>query len=136
MASRDLHNDVSPAVALNTTAISSNTTTNGSIIDTQDAESLEFLILSGTLTDGTYTPSLTEGDESNLSDGATVAADDMIGTVADATFAATDDNVVKKLGYKGGKRYVRLNITSAGASSGGTVSAVAVKGHLRHKPAS
>ena len=134
MATRDLHNNVEPKVGLNTTAVSSDTATAGAIIDTAGFESLEFVIQSGTLTDGTYTPSLTEGDASDLSDGATVAAGDMIGTVAAATFAATDDNAVKRIGYKGSKRYVRLTVTSAGTTSGGTVGAVAILGHPHSAP--
>jgi hypothetical protein len=135
MATRDLHNNIEPSVALNTTAISSDTTTNGTnIVDTAGFESVEFLIQSGTLTDGTYTPSITEGDASDLSGGNAVAASDLIGTIAGATFAATDDNKVKRLGYKGSKRYVRLNITSASTSTGGTIGAIAVLGHPHDAP--
>lgn len=134
MASRDLHNNIKATPALNPQAIASSTTVNGAIIDLAGYESAEFLIQSATLTDGTYTPSITEGDASNLSDGAAVAAGDLIGTVADATFAATADNSVKKLGYKGGKRYIRLNITSTGVTSGGTLAAVAVLGHPKSAP--
>lgn len=129
MAVRDLHNNIAAENALDSTAISSDTTTNGEIIDTRDYESVEFLIKSETLTDGTYTPSITEGDEDDLSDGSAVVAADLLGTIAAATFAAADDNAVKKIGYSGTKRYVRLNITSASTTSGGTLSAVVVKGH-------
>lgn len=128
MGMRDLHNNVSATVALHTTAISSSTTTAGVIIDRAGFRSLEFAILAGTLTDGTYTPKIEEGDESDLSDAATVDASDLLGTIADATLAATDDNKVKRIGYKGSKRYVRLSETSASVSTGGTISAVALLG--------
>ncbi|BAI71476.1 hypothetical protein AZL_020380 [Azospirillum sp. B510] len=131
---RDLHNNLAPLVALNIGAIASNTTTNGAIIDTRGFNSLEFVIQSGTLTDGTYTPALIEGNASDLSDGSPVAADDLLGTVAAATFAATDDNKVKKLGYRGNKRFVRLSLVSAGASTGGTIGATAILGHPRNAP--
>lgn len=134
MASKDLHNNIGVVNALDSTAIGSNTTTNGEVIDTAGFESIEFVIKSETLTDGSYAPTITEGDESDLSDGAT--ATDLIGAASDATFAATDDNTVKKIGYKGGKRYVRLNIVSTGVTTGGTLSAVAVKGNARSKPTS
>ncbi|MBX4992279.1 hypothetical protein ABID08_000709 [Rhizobium binae] len=134
MASRDLHNNLGVAVALNIGAISSNTTTNGAIIDTQGFESVEFVIQSGTLTDGSYAPTITEGDQANLSDGSATAAADLLGTAASATFAATDDNVAKKIGYKGGKRYIRLNIVSTGVTTGGTLGATAIKGNARNRP--
>jgi len=134
MASRDLHDNIGVSVALNTGAISSNTTTSGAIIDTAGFESIEFVIQSGTLTDGSYAPTITEGNESNLSDGSATAAADLLGTAAAATFVAADDNAAKKIGYKGGKRYVRLNVVSTGVTTGGTLSAVAIKGNARSKP--
>lgn len=132
MASRDLHNNIEPKVALNSASISSDTTTNGNIIDTQGFESVEFLIVSGSITDGSYVPAITEGDDSSLSDGAAATA--LIGTAADATFASTDDNKVKRIGYKGIKRYVRLGLTSTSVTTGGSFSAVAVLGNPHDAP--
>ena len=129
MAKRELKSTTSPVVALNTTAISSDTTTNGVILDTAGYESILFVIQSGTLADGTYTPLIQEGDDSGLSDAASVADADLTNTEASVAFAATDDNAVKSIAYVGDKRYVRLNIVSASTSSGGTLSAVAVKGN-------
>jgi hypothetical protein len=135
MASRDFHHGFTPQPALNPQAISSNTAVNGATIDTAGYESLEFVLQSATLTDGTYTPSLTAGDAANLSDGAAVAAADLLGTIAGATFAATDDNAVKKIGYRGSKRYVRLTVTTTGVTTGGTIGAVALLGDPRNLPA-
>ena len=129
---RDLHNSIKVSPALNPAAISSNTTTNGAIIDLKDFDSIEFLIQSGALADGTYTPSITVGDESDLSDGTAASGTDLLGTVADATFAATDDNKVKKIGYVGIKRYARLSIASTGVTTGGTLGAIVVQGSPRH----
>lgn len=134
MTTRDLHSNIKATPALNAQSIATNTTVNGAIIDTLGFESLEFLIQSATITDGTFAPSLTEGSQANLSDGAAVAAADMIGTVAAATFIATDDNVTKKLGYKGSKRYVRLSLTSTGVTTGGAMSGTAVLGDPHHAP--
>ena len=129
MAKRELKSTTTQVVALNTTAISSDTTTNGVILDTTGYESILFVIQSGTLADGTYTPLIQEGDDSGLSDAASVADADLTNTEASVAFAATDDNAVKSIAYVGDKRYVRLNIVSASTSSGGTLSAVAVKGN-------
>lgn len=128
MANRDMHNNILPAVAFNTQAISSDTTTNGTEVDLQGFESLEFIIQSGTITDGTYTPLVEESDTSGS--GYTAVADtDLLGTEADAAFAAADDNVTKRIGYIGFKPYVRLSIVSASTNTGGTLSASAIKGH-------
>ena len=134
---KDLHNNISPAVALDTTAIGSDTTTAGNIIDLQGFNSVEFVILSGTLTDGNYTPLIEDGDDSGLSDAAAVADAELLGTEAAAAFAAaSDDDAVKRIGYIGNKRYVRLSIVSASTSSGGTLSAIAVRGHAADGPTS
>lgn len=130
----DLHHNIKASVALNTTAIAANGSTDGAIIDTAGFDSLEFVIQSGALTDGSYTPSFTEGDDPALGDGTAVAAGDLLGTIAGATFAAGDDNTVKRIGYRGYKRYVRLTITAATVTTGGAISAIAVQGDARHRP--
>lgn len=133
---RDLHHNIGPVVALDTTAISSDITTQGNIVDLQGYGAVEFLIQSGTLTDGTYTPLLEEGDASDLSDASAVADANLLGTEATAAFAATEDDTVKRLGYCGSKRYVRLSIVSTSTSSGGTLSALAVRGRPANAPVS
>jgi hypothetical protein len=128
MAQVDISSRAVVASALNITAISSDTTTVGNIIDMQDQQSLEFVLFSGTITTGVFTPKIEEGDNSSLTDAAVVSSDYLIGTLADATFtvAAADDNACKKIGYVGKKRYVRLSVvtTSTGV---GTIGAVAIK---------
>lgn len=130
----DLHNETTPAVALNIQAISTDTTTAGAIIDTQGFAANEFIMQSGTLTDGTYTPLIEDGDDSGLSDAAAVADDFLTNTEASAAFALTDDNAVKAIGYVGHKRYIRLSIVSASTSTGGTLGAVCVQGSQFRKP--
>ena len=131
---KELFSTVSASVAFNNQAISTDTTTNGNIIDTRGYESILFVMQSATLTDGTYTPLIQEGDDSGLSDAAAVADADLTDTEADQAFAATDDNATKKIAYVGSKRYVRLNIVSASTSSGGTLGAVAILGHPLSAP--
>lgn len=135
MASFDLYNLVAVEPGLNIGAISSDTTTNGAIIDTQGSYSVMWAIHSGTITDGVYNVQIREGDNSSLSDGTLTTADFIIGDVADARFVAADDNAVKKIGYAGKKRYVRLEIVSTSVTTGGTLSASALLGHPRHAPA-
>lgn len=131
---KDLHNNIDPLVALDVAEIGSSTTTVGNIIDLQDYQSVEFLIVSGTLVDGTYVVLLEDGDDSALGDAAAVADKFLLGTEADAGFALTEDDTVKKLGYVGSKRYVRLSIISTVVTSGGDFGALAVLGAARHAP--
>jgi hypothetical protein len=133
---RDLHNEVKVSKALATTAISSDTNTDGEVIDMAGYKSCEFVILSATLTDGTYTPAVLESDASDMSGATAAAAADLLGTVAGATFAAANDGAVKKLGYRGSKRYVKLRVTSASTTSGGTVSAVCIQSEPAYAPVS
>ncbi len=125
---RDLHNNVDVKVALNTAAITSNTTTNGAIIDMRGYSAVEFVIQSGALTDGTYTVLLESGNASDLSDKANVVDSAMLGTEALASFIATEDNTVKKVGMvaHGSYRYVRLSLVSASTTAGGTLGATVV----------
>ncbi len=133
----ELHNNISPAVALDAAVITTDTTTVGNIIDTQGYEAIEFVIQSGTVTDGTYTPLIEEGDDSGLSDAAAVADSGLLGTEAAAAFAAADDDAVKRVGYRGGKRYVRLSMVSAGTTAGAAfMAALALRGRPRHAPTS
>ncbi len=120
----DLHDNCEVANALSSQTIATDTTTNGEIIDTQGYHGLEFILKSGTITDGAYTVTLTEGEDSGLSDGTTVAAANLLGSIS---FALTDDDTAKRVGYIGKKRYVRLNIVSTGTTSGGLFDGVAVK---------
>lgn len=128
MPQKDLHSRVLPQTAISARNIAANTLITGSIIDTRDYKSLDFVLQSGTLTDGTYTPIVTVGDAANLADGAPASAADLIGTIANATFAATDDNVAKHIGYRGGKRYARLDLQPSGVTTGGLFSATALQG--------
>jgi len=115
---------IDPVVATN------NTAQTGAIIDTKGFESLTFVIAVGTIedSDAVLTPSLVDGDDSGLSDTAAVADEFLIGTEAEATFTAADDNEVRWIDYSGNKRYVRLTLTPSANTGNLPMSAVAVKG--------
>ncbi len=131
---RDITSELSPDNALDLAAITSDTTTPGEIIDSKGFEGLDFNIRSGTITDGAYTTTMEDGDESNLSDAAPVDSDLIIGTLP--AFADSEDNVTKHVGYVGKKRFARINIVSTGTTSGGFFAATAVKGKPRSAPTS
>jgi hypothetical protein len=129
MANREMASLIRVTPAFNHASITSNTTTNGTWIDRLGFDSVTFSMQSATITDGTYTPLIQEADAANQSDAATVAAADLTVTPASVAFVAADDNVAKKIGYTGGKRYVRLSWVSTGVSSGGGLGATAILGN-------
>lgn len=103
-------------------------TVTGTGVDLQGFESAVATVNIGTLTDGTHTPKLQESaDNSTFTD---VAAADQIGT-----FAALAANVLQSVGYIGQKRYIRLFVTVAGATTGAVYGGVVTRGDARHLPA-
>lgn len=126
----DLHNNLKLRVAKSYTAVTDNTAIVSNIIDTQGYDALEFAIQAHTLADAdaTFAVTIDHGDASNLSDAAAVSSVDLLGTTADASFTFAADDSVKKIGYTGIKRYVRVTVTpSANAASAG-VSMLAILG--------
>jgi hypothetical protein len=130
---RDLYNallvkQVEPSV----TQTNSDTALVGAIIDHRGYDSALYIINLGTMTDADVTGAVTlaESDDSGMSGSNAVADKDMNGTEAAAGFVFTDDDQVRKLGYKGGKRYTQLTITPTGNNAGALpISAVCVLGH-------
>jgi hypothetical protein len=130
---RDLHNNLKFSRAISPAAIlSANGTTTGQTIDVVEFGSLEFAFLAGAITDGTFTVTVYEGDESDMSDEAAVADGDLLGT--EPVFTSADANTTKKVGYKGNKRYVRAKVVQAGATTGGFLSCLVVQGHPKTAP--
>ena len=101
--------------------------TGDAIIDLKGYDGALIICYSGAITTDTVFQ-LMHGDASNLSDAAAVPDSDLIGT--EPTLMEATDNEVKTFGYKGAKRYLRVD-TTAGA---GIAGAVIVKGFPRHAP--
>lgn len=135
---RDLHNNLHIKRVISPVSVADNTDQVGQIIDRLGFQSLEYVIATGSLADAdaTFTTLLQEGDASDMSDAATVAAADTLGTQSQASFVFSDDDKVFKLGYKGNKRYTRLTITPAANASAALVCAVAVLGDPEVAPTS
>lgn len=112
----------------------------GQIIDLANAAGCEIVIQTGALTDtnATFAATLEAGDASNLSDAAAVAASEIVGAAtvaAGLSFTFSDDDAVKRIGYIGAKRYIRLTITPTGNDAGNLdVSAFAILSGQRKKP--
>jgi hypothetical protein len=134
----DLTSVIKASRGISPAAITSgNATLTSSIIDRSGYESLDFLFLSGAITDGTFTITVYESDASDMTGETAVAAADLIGLTAGAstfTFVDTEDNTAKKVGYKGLKRYVRAKAVQSGATTGGFLTCIALQGHPRFAP--
>lgn len=116
------------AKALNIQAITASSTVAGNSIDTKGFESLTFLYEVGARTDGTFTVLIQDSnDDSTFAD---VVDDFLIGTES----AINTANTIKKIGYVGKKRYVKLSFVASAVTSGATVSATAILSHSATNP--
>jgi len=133
---QDLHNNLHVKRVLSPVSVADTTAQVGQIIDRQGFDALEYVIATGSIADAdaTFTILLEEGDDASLTDAAAVADADLLGTETLAAFQFDDDNEVRKLGYKGNKRYTRLTITPVGNASAALLSAVAVLGYPANAP--
>ena len=121
----DLKNNIAAVLALSP-AVHAATKADASIIDLQGAGSATVIVNTGAIAgSGDYTISLRHGDASDLTGDAAASGDELLGTFP-ATLAADS---AYSVGYRGGKRYVRVVITK---NSGTSIAAgaVIVKGHL------
>jgi hypothetical protein len=127
----DLKRAISPAAAT-----TDNTAYVTQILDRIGVESVALAIILGSLADAdaTFTVLLEHGDAANLSDATTVPADQMNGSLALAGFDFSADNLIRKIGYTGGKRYVRATITPANNTGNVFMAAVWILGKLNQRP--
>lgn len=110
------------------------------VVDRQFFEEVTLVLNTNTVTDA-QALNIQESDASG-SGYTDVVADDIVpqGTTTQAAtlaafeaMAAGDDNVVKKIGYKGSKRYLKVASTGAGGT-GAMYGIVALLSGGRHKP--
>jgi hypothetical protein len=130
---KDLHNNIAAARVISPLAIGANATKTGKIIDRQGFGGVEFIASYGAVvTTGTVvTLVVFEGDVTGTM--TSVADADLIGTEALASLLATTPrtsgstkNVTKRVGYKGIKRYVRVDAVQTGVTSVGCVGVDAI----------
>ena len=108
----DLHSEIKVAIGIGSTdGRDAGASTVSAIIDTADYESFEWLIDFGTITTGTFSATIEDGDDSGLSDNAAVPAADIIG--GSPTWIATDDDQVRRVGIVSKKRYQRFTLVGA-----------------------
>jgi hypothetical protein len=108
-------------------ALTANGVTTGATIDTQGYNGLTFVVSTGVVTDGTFTGLVYGGDASNMSDEVVLTAAQLIGSAP--AIATTDDGVCERVGVNLAavrKRYYRLKLTQAGATTGAFITAQAI----------
>jgi hypothetical protein len=128
------HNNTLAVKALQSGTVQTGAT-NGIAVDlgvfSNNFRDVDFHILSGTLTDGSYAVTVEESDSSG-SGFAAVDSSRVLGSLP--TFAATDDNVLNSVGVRPLKRYVRIVVTATGATTGGVLAAIAVLANGGNNP--
>lgn len=137
MARETLYNKILTRLSLTVALRSANATVNGTTVDRADPtggydgfNSAMAVIVTGTITDGTHTVTIQDSDDGSTG-WANAAAEYTQGS---GVITSTDDNVVFEIGYTGPKRYLRLSVTTAGATTGGTFGGVVVLGDPSREP--
>jgi len=131
---RDLEHNVKDVLAVNITSINADGTTTGNTIDCKGFGSCKIVVFSGTITDGSYAVKLFESDNSDMNSEETEITDSNRLHGSALTFGANDDNVVKSVGVKLQKRYLRVKIVASSVSNGGSLGAIALLGEPQHAP--
>lgn len=96
-------------------ATTDNTAAVSAILDRAGFNAVALAMVTGIETDAdaTFATLLEEADAADMSGATAVLDRDLNGTEALASFDMLADNVCRKLGYVGGKRYLRATITPA-----------------------
>lgn len=134
---RDLMNNIHllPVIVPPAAAVADNTAQVGAVVSRRGYESLTFAVMTGNLADVDATFAVLV-EESDLIGSGFVAVDDkdLIGTEALAGFTFAADNKCRKIGYKGGKEFVRLTVTPANNVGAAAIVAMAILGHPSSAP--
>lgn len=126
---RDMHNNIHPVLLFApVAAVTNDTPAVSAIIDRRGSERLELILITGTDADAdaTFTVLVEDGDAANLSDNSAVADEQLLGTEVQAGYNFADDAEVRKIGYVGDKRYVRVTVTPANNTGNFFIAGVAL----------
>jgi len=129
----DLHNNIDATVVVESVAVgTTGTGQTGGIIDLQGYGGVEFVINVGaiTATDAVFTVVIKDGDVTgtlaSVADSGLPGTELLAGVVAVSTRVdGTSEKVVKRIGYRGEKRFVQANISST-VTAGTPVSITAI----------
>ncbi|MCW2195042.1 hypothetical protein AB7M45_007815 [Bradyrhizobium elkanii] len=139
---RDSANGMQLKAVLAAVSVADNTAQVGSIIDIQGFTRLTYAIQIGAVADAdaTFAVLLEESNNADMSGANTVADGDMISeTVGVAPLTAAgfkfdSDGQVRKLGYRGSKRYTRLTVTPANNAGAAAFAAMAILDGANNAP--
>jgi len=124
---RDHFNDLNPKRGISpAAAVTDNTAFVSQILDTKGLAGASFVILTGSLadTDATFAVLVEHDDAAGFGTAEAVPDDMLLGTEALAGFTFALDDGVRKIGYRGDKRYVRVTVTPSGNSGNAFVAGV------------
>ncbi|MEW2631792.1 hypothetical protein AB0903_09065 [Streptomyces sp. NPDC048389] len=125
----DIKNHLEPAQSLAPAARTASA--NGTGVDLANFDAAAVVVDAGVWTDGTHTFEVQDSD-----DNATFAAvaDEFLDGTEPVIDAADEDAQIYTVGYHGIKRYLRVIVTVAGATTGAAYSAAVYRGKGRVKP--
>lgn len=116
-------------------AVTDGTAQVSAIFDRQGFDGAALAFTVGTLTDADAVWSVLIEDSADGSTFAAVADEYLNGTETLAGFAFGDDNECRKIGYTGGKRYLRATIDDSTANTGNLfVAGMWIGGHPSREP--
>ncbi len=147
MTMRDLHNNVLPVRAVQVQTISGSALASGDL-DLQGFNAAEILVDFGDIDEMGGSPlggaqiavKLEHADDDGTGAAGAygdVGVADVIGpasVTAGVVATLTDDTALHRVGYVGGKRFVRVTLTPSGLSNGGPVGCWLLKGRPLHAP--
>lgn len=123
-------------VHLGNLALSGTTPAASAWVDVKGFDAATIVLVNNTITDaGTadgFTATMQESDTTAAADATTVATGDTVGgaNTIQVTADAADDSIGGGIGYKGGSRYVRLNVVgTTGTNADVSVVAILNKPH-------
>ncbi|MFE2941035.1 hypothetical protein ACFXKG_18520 [Streptomyces sp. NPDC059255] len=130
---RDAYNNIRPRIGLPFSARTATAT--GTSVDRAENglayQDALITVATGTITDGTHTIDIKESDDNST--WTSVAASDLQGAKPVLTSSAGGASTLD-VGYKGMKRYVRVDVTVASATTGGVYGAVVILANPRTAP--
>lgn len=130
MAIRDLMRRVLVSQSLSPAARVNGTAT-GTAVDLRGFDAAMFVVSFGNYTDGTHTPSVQHSVDGTTYTSA--AAGDLDGAFSAATNASAA-NAAQSVGYIGAQRFVRVVMTTTGATTGALSAANVIAGSPRNTP--
>lgn len=129
----DLHSRVKVFEVIGPTdGAAAGASTVGNVIDTLGFESLEYVIMAGTITTGSFSLTLEESTVVGMTGATAVPADNILG-VNLPVWAATDDDTICRVGVNSKKRFHRLTLVGASTPVGDFV-AIAILSNPKTMP--